>query len=254
MYVACSTQCFARLPLDRALRLIAELEFSKVDVGIIESGSHLKPSEVVADIPLAAQRIRIGPSVTPAAFTVEIETPDPAEFDRQLLAICKLARMSSVSVLSFKAAKSGTSTEAEVERVKRLVQLVEKEGLVFTLITCAGTLTEFPSQAVDLCKRVPGLGLTLDPSHFIHGPNQGNNFDEVFPFVRHVQLRDSGKAPGKFQVRIGQGEVEYGRIITLLQRHRYNRLLSVAIQDVPDANFVMESEVRKLKFLLESLV
>ena len=34
MYVACSTQCFARLPLDRALRLIAELEFSKVDVAI----------------------------------------------------------------------------------------------------------------------------------------------------------------------------------------------------------------------------
>ena len=40
MYVACSTQCFARLPLERALRLMAELEFSKVDVAISEFGTH----------------------------------------------------------------------------------------------------------------------------------------------------------------------------------------------------------------------
>src|SRR6185295_19941361 len=44
--VACSTLCFARFPLDRALRMIGELEFSKVDVAIHEDGPHLKPSEV----------------------------------------------------------------------------------------------------------------------------------------------------------------------------------------------------------------
>src|SRR5947207_135349 len=31
VFVACSTQCFARHPLERALRIINELEFSKVD-------------------------------------------------------------------------------------------------------------------------------------------------------------------------------------------------------------------------------
>ena len=50
VYVACSTLCFARLPLERALRLIGELEFSKLDVAIHEKGPHLKPSEVAADI------------------------------------------------------------------------------------------------------------------------------------------------------------------------------------------------------------
>lgn len=48
--------------------------------------------------------------------------------------------------------------------------------------------------------------------------------------------------------------MEYGRIITMLNRHGYDRLLTVAIHDLPDSPFVMESEVRKLKFLLESLV
>jgi len=240
--------------LDRALRVIAELQFSKVDVAITESGSHLKPSEVAADIPLAAQRIRIGPSLTPSAFTVEIETPDPAEYEKQLSAICKLARMSNVSVLAFKAAKSGSALDAEVARLTKQVSAVEAQGLVFTLLTHAGTLTELPAQAIELCKRTPGLGLTLDPSHYINGPHQGGSFDELLPYVRHVHLRDSGKAPGKFQVKIGQGEVEYGRLITMLDRQRYDRLLTVAIHDLPDANVVMESEVRKLKFLLESLV
>src|SRR5882672_6514995 len=72
VYVACSTLCFARYPLERALRVIGELEFSKVDVAIHEQGPHLRPSEVAADVPLAAQRIRIGPSLTPAAIDLQI--------------------------------------------------------------------------------------------------------------------------------------------------------------------------------------
>ena len=123
-----------------------------------------------------------------------------------------------------------------------------------TLDTRIGTLTEDPDAAVWLCKHVAGLGLTIDPSHYLAGPHQGGNYDQVFPFVRHVRLRDTGRGANQFQVRVGQGEVEYGRIISQLARHHYDRLLSVEIYDIPDAPFVMEHEVRKLKFLLESLV
>jgi sugar phosphate isomerase/epimerase len=72
--------------------------------------------------------------------------------------------------------------------------------------------------------------------------------------VRHVHLRDTGRGAEQFQVRVGQGEIEYGRIISQLCRHDYDRLLTVAILDIPDAPFVMDAEVRKLKYLLESLI
>lgn len=254
MYVACSTQCFARLPLEGALRLIAELEFSKVDVAIHEKGPHLKPSDVVQDVALAAQRIRIGPSLSPAAFSVELAAAGEDETNAQLKAICKLARMSAVTVLTVAAAAVGTPLDAEVQRLRKLAALTLSEGVTLTVATRTGTLTETPAAARELCERVPGLGLTLDPSHYIHGPHQGGSFDELFPFVRHVHLRDTGRGPGKFQVRIGQGEVEYGRIISQLERCRYDRLLTVAIHDIADAPYPMETEVRKLKFLLESLV
>jgi sugar phosphate isomerase/epimerase len=252
--VACSTLCFGRHPLDRALRIIGELEFSKLDVAIHEDGPHLKPSEVAEDIGLAAQRIRIGPSLTPGAFSVEIAAAAAQEYQRQLRAICRLARMSTVSTITISAGPSGSGLDAEVERLKPLVKLALTEGIVLTVATKIGTLTELPDQAVVLCQRVPGLGLTLDPSHYIAGPHQGDCYDQVYPFVRHVHLRDTGRSPDQFQVRVGQGEIEYGRIISHLARFGYDRLLTVAIRDIPDAPFAMDSEVRKLKYLLESLV
>jgi sugar phosphate isomerase/epimerase len=234
--------------------MIGELEFNKVDVAIHEQGPHLRPSEVADDISLAAQRLRIGPSLAPAAFSIETETAGPTELSRQLKAICRLARLSTVPLLTVSAAPVGSGIDAEVKRLRKLARFVEAEGLVLTVLTRIGTLTETPAAAVELCERVPGLGLTLDPSHYINGPHQGESFDEVYPYVRHVHLRDTGRAPGKFQVRVGQGEVEYGRIISHLQRRHYDRLLTVAIHDVAEAPFPMETEVRKMKFLLESLV
>src|SRR5262249_22237865 len=151
-------------------------------------------------------------------------------------------------------AAAETPLEEEKQRLTKLLEIADTEGILVTVATLTGTLTQTPEQAVELCEQVPGLGLTLDPSHYTAGPHQGKNYDGVFQYVRHVHLRDTGRGPNQFQVRIGQGEVEYGRIISQLARFHYERALSVDIRDIPDAAFAMEPEVRKLKYLLESLV
>ena len=102
-----------------------------------------------------------------------------------------------------------------------------------------------PDSAVALCEKVPGLGLTLDPSHYTAGPHQGKNYDKVFPHVRHVHLRDTGKGPNQFQVRVGQGEIEYGRIVSQLARQRYQA-------GVTDILTVLDSQ-RSLLSLEDSL-
>jgi sugar phosphate isomerase/epimerase len=254
VFVACSTLCFGRYPLDRALRAISELEFNKIDVAVHERGPHLRPSEIAGDVGRFAQRIRIGSSLSPCAFSVEIEAADAEEYQRQLRAVCRLARLSTVPVISIPAAPSGSGLNAEIDRLQQLVRLAAAEGVILTIETRIGTLAEQPGTAVDLCQRVPGLGLTLDPSHYIAGPNQNKSFDQVYPYVRHVRLRDTGRSADQFQLRVGQGEVEYGRIAAQLARFRYDLALTVDIRDIPDAAFDMGPEVRKLKFLLESLV
>ena len=98
----------------------------------------------------------------------------------------------------------------------------------------------------------PGLGVTLDPSHYIGGQHPRAEYDVLYPHVRHVRLRDT--TPDRPQVRIGQGQIEYGKIVTLLERENYTRALTVDIRDVPQNDYPIEPEVRKLKFLLESMV
>jgi sugar phosphate isomerase/epimerase len=254
VYVACSSLCFGRYPLDQALRTIAELGFSKVEVALHENGPHLKPSQVLEDIGVAGQSLRVGPGLAPAAFSVEIAADDDAEHDQQLRGVCRLARLTMVPLLTISAAPAGSALDAEARRLTRLVQICEGEGIRLTLDTRLGTLTEDPEITVRLCRQVPGLGLTLDPSPYIAGPHASKPLDELFPFVQHVHLRDTGRGPNQFQVRVGQGEVEYGRLISQLARHNYNRLLTVDIRDSNEPPFPMEPEVRKLKYLLESLV
>jgi sugar phosphate isomerase/epimerase len=246
--------CFGRHRFEEALRIIGELQFNKFDVAIHEQGPHLRPSQVAADVAAAATRLRFSPGLTPAAFSVAIEAADEKEYDRQFQCVCRLARLATVPLVTISAATSGSGMDAEIARLSKLAREADKEGVILTLATVTGTLTEDPDQALALCKAVPGLGLTLDPSHYLTGPHAAKGYDHLFPYVRHVHLRDTGRGPNQFQVRVGQGEIEYGRIIAQLSRLHYHRCLTVDIRDIPDAPFAMEPEVRKLKYLLESLV
>jgi sugar phosphate isomerase/epimerase len=123
---------------------------------------------------------------------------------------------------------------------------------MLTIETHSQTLTSTPTAAADLCRQVPGLGLTLDPSHYLVGTQPTDEYDNLMPFVRHVRLRDT--APSRLQVQVGQGQLEYGKIISQLSREHYERALSVDIHDTPEPGYPMEPEVRKLKYLLESMV
>ena len=92
--------------------------------------------------------------------------------------------------------------------------------------------------------------MTLDPSHFTCEPNAGRNYEKLLKYTYHVQLRDTSKT--ELQVRVGQGEIDYGRLLNLLRRTRYDRALSVDMR--PMAHTDHAGEMRKLRLLLESLL
>lgn len=255
MYVACSTLCFGSQSLSDALRSIGDMGFAKADIALTEGGPHLSPTEVAADPSKAAQMLKSSPGVSAAAFHVEFGSDrSPAEVEQQLRAICRLARVLAVPVVSLPAAATESDFAAEIERLTRFVRIATTEGVTCAVETLIGTFTESPGKAVELCRAVPGLGIALDPSHYVAGPFHSQEFDELYPFVKHVRLRDSGGNPEKFQVRVGQGQIEYGKIVNSLSRCRYGYTLSVDIRDQPEPPFPMQQEVRKLKYLLESLI
>jgi sugar phosphate isomerase/epimerase len=251
--VACSTLCFGRHPLDEALRMIRDMRFAKADLAVHAVGPHLRPADVTADVGKVAQKLKAA-NVAFAAIHLDFDPPGADDPRDQLRAVCRLARLLAVPVLTVSAAASGSDAAEDVARLSDWVKVAEGEGLILTVETRTGTLTEDVPGTVELCKRVPGLGVTLDPSHYAAGPHAAGGFDALYPYVRHVRLRDSGPTPNQFQVRVGQGDIEYGKIIAHLARFKYERALTVDVRDVPDSPFPIEPEVRKLKFLLESLV
>lgn len=253
MYVACSTLCFAKHSLDEALRTIREMNFTKADLAIHEDGPHLKPSDLTGDLTKIAQRLR-ATNVSFAAIHARFSDYDGPEIRKQFRGVCRLARLLTVPLVSILAAPKGSDPDVDVARLQDWVEIAQVEGVILTVETNSTTLTAEPSNAIELCKRVPGLGLTLDPSYYIsreHGPI---DFDKLYPYVRHVRLRDSASKPESFQVRVGMGELEYGKLVTHLDRCRYDRALTVDVREMPSEEYPVEPEVRKLKYLLESLV
>lgn len=249
MYVAASSDCFPDLPLDVALSRLVDLEYTRVEITLRESSGQLKPSEVLADMDHAVGRCRQTQRLTPVAYFVDI-TAEGDEYYRQFSACCKLAKATKVVTLAVPSAELGTPFNAEVERLQDLVSIASAEGCLVAVKTEVGRVTQDPDTAVVLCDNVKGLGITLDPSHYIYGPHGGASYAQIMKYVYHVQLRDTSK--DKLQVRIGQGEIEYGKLVTQLTKHNYDRGLCVHILKTPDVDH--SAEMRKMRLLLESLL
>jgi sugar phosphate isomerase/epimerase len=251
VFVAAATGCFPQLSLEAALQRLVDLEYTRVEIDVRESGQHLKPSYVHANLELAVHACRDTQRLTPVALAVDIEAEGP-EYYAQFVSCCKLAKAIKVVAMTVRAGELGTPFNAEVERLRELVRIGTLEGVRVGLKTEAGRMTQDPDTAVVLCDNVKGLGITLDPSHYIYGAHAGAGYDQVLKYVVHVQLRDTSK--NALQVRVGQGEVEYGRLMTQLGKHKYSRALCVDIVDIPDSGVDHMAEMRKMRLLLESLL
>jgi sugar phosphate isomerase/epimerase len=247
--VAASTECFPNLSLDGALNRLVDLEFTSAEVDIHEGSNHLTPSQVHSNLEAATSACRATYRLNIAAYSVDI-TAEGKLYYEQFASCCKLAKATKVVCLVVPSSELGTPFNAEIERLRDMVAIASREGVLVALKTQAGRMTQDPDTAVVMCEQVKGLGLTLDPSHYIFGPHGGVNYDQVMKHVLHIHLRDTTK--DKFQVRVGQGVIEYGKLVSQLARHNANRALSVHIAEMPDVEHA--AELRKMRLLLESLL
>jgi len=255
LFVSASIECFPASAKEEAPAKLVDLEYSAIELPIHEEGnSWIRPSEVLANLDAAVDRCRDTRRLAVSALSVE-QTVDgaPLEGDlyyEQFAACCQLAKSLKVVPLVIPAAELGTPFNAEIERLRELVKIASFEGCLVALKTQIGCMTEDPDTATVLCDNVKGLGLCLDPTHYITGPRQGRDFAKVMPYVFHVQLRDSTKT--EMHVRVGQGEIDYGKLVSQLVSEKYNRALAVHVP--PLEGYDHRAELRKIRLLLESLL
>ncbi len=249
MYVAVSTDCLPDLQMPEVVEAFVDLEFTTVELALRENGSPLSPSRIDADFDKAANLARRSHRLEVCSYDVHIDATGE-EYFTQFGAICRLGKATKVVTLTVPSGELGTPFNEEVERLQRLVDIATDEGVRVAMKSQIGRLSADPETVKVLCDNVKGLGLTLDPSHYHCGPHAHKNLDRIMEFVFHVHLRDSKK--DQLQVRVGQGEIDYGRFVSMLTRVGYQHALSIQMSPMPE--FEQRGELRKLRLLLETLL
>ncbi len=247
VFVAASTVCFADKSFEDACQLLADLEFDKLELWLHEGSPQIQPAEVAADPEAFALHYRETTRITPAAICLA----DDIAAD-QFAGISRAAKLLHVTQVTVPAAPLGTPFNSEIERLRELLGVASRDGIRLSIKTETGRLTEDPDTAVELCGSVKGLGLTLDPSHYLAGSRRVESFERLAPHVYHVHLRDSSS--DSLQVKVGLGEIDYSRLIMQLRSVGYSRALSVELIPSLTDSETRPLEMRKLRMLLDSLL
>lgn len=247
MQIAGSTRSLWDLPFPAACSQLQDLGFDKVEIWVSSQFEQLTTAQIVNNTESVITSFRDASRLSPVAVFVEDQL-EISDFRR----IVQFAEAMRIGQITVPASPLGTPFNSEIDRLRECNHLCVEEGIRLSILTKTGLLSEDPHTATELCQSVKGLGLTLDPTYYVHTPRGEVDFDVVFPHVSHVQLRDS--SPTELQVPAGLGSVDYNKIISSLRNEDYDRTLSVDLLPRTMTGEERLLELRKLRLLLESLL
>ncbi|MEQ8211914.1 MAG: TIM barrel protein [Lacipirellulaceae bacterium] len=255
MIVCASMECFPDLPKDEVAGALVDLEYTAIELPVHASGvSWAAPGGIAANLEEAVEAFRDTKRLNISALSFDTEgseaAPGSDAYYEQFTALCKLAKALRIVPIVVPAAEQGTPFNEEIDRLRELVKIASLEGVLVAMKTSLGCMSEDPDTAAVLCDNVKGLGVCLDPSCYIAGPWQGKDFAKIVPYTYHVHVRDS--TTSKYHVRVGQGELDYGKLISQLEAAKYKGALSVHMPPLEDLDH--KAEMRKMRLLLESLL
>ena len=235
MEVAGSTLSFSRAPLAEALAGLAGMGFRTVELAALEGWAHIAPSRLADDLTGEVDRVREALAATgmrPVAINAGLGVGEPGEQLRRGAALFRFAAALDVPVVTLPAGAVAAGLDRAGAALRPLLAAAARSGVTLAVETHMGAVTERPADAASLCGDLPGLRLTLDPSHYWAGPAQGTGWAAVVPFVAHVHLRDAGLGGWPdIQVWPGRGAVDFAAVRAALRAAGYGGRMSVEYID-----------------------
>lgn len=250
MLVSVSTDCFSHLTvsLDELLDRVTDIGFTSIEL-VVGEGKLIESSTIASTSDLISRVLRTSRRVLASAYYLSLD-PNVPDYSDIFYQTCLLARMTTVVLVVVRPSMAGIPYNDEVDRLRALVDTGKKQGVVVAITTEHARITETPDAVYSLCKAVPGLSVSLDPSHYIYGYPKPKDYDSIMPHVAHLRLRDTSSKV--FQTQVGQGKLEYSKLMIQLKKCNYQRALCVDLGVLPDLDPI--GEMRKMRLLLESLL
>jgi sugar phosphate isomerase/epimerase len=98
-------------------------------------------------------------------------------------------------------------------------------GLTFGTEAHVGSIASTPEAAAELVRRVPGLTLTLDYTHFTRAGIPDRRVEPLVRHASHVHMR--GACRGRLQCNFAQNTIDYPRMLAAMQRAGYRGWIGI---------------------------
>lgn len=244
--LACADFTFPLLPHHQVLQLIAMLNLQGVDVGLFESRSHLWPSREFANIGYAARQLKsklddlglqaadIFLQMDPDFRPYAVNHPEAERRARardwfvKTLDYAGESGAKHITILPgvhFEEEADDESLARSAEELAWRVEQAQQHSLVLGVEAHVGSIAANPAAAADLIRRVPGLTLTLDYTHFTRVGAQDAEIEPLVQYASHFHIR--GARPGRLQERFAHNTIDYGRVLEVCKTQNYQGWLGL---------------------------
>ena len=263
---------FGPKQLEEAARIVQQLGFQTVDLGVCLGNTQINPfeasehPEAVADrVNRTLDRLKLLPGECFVLdFGQPINHPDPmirSETRKRfgpLTRFAKLVGCPSIMLIPgivYEHLGREASYDLSVKELRELCQIANDNQIRMNIEPCEPSIVQDPRDAARICRDVPGLGLTLDYSHFIDPGYSQSEVEALHPFARHFHARQAAR--GKRVETVERGTVDFQRIFSLLKRDNYQGIVAVEYVDCQttrDCGVDVWVETPKMKSELERLI
>jgi sugar phosphate isomerase/epimerase len=243
---ACADFTFPLLRHAHALDLIANLGFRGVDIGLFEQRSHLWPSREFQRPGASARRLKraLGDRGLVAADIFLQMRPDftsfainqPAAGRRrkardwflrtlEYAAVVGSRHVTTLPGVVFAEEGRAASLARSADELAWRVEQSRAAGLVFGTEAHVGSIVPTPETAADLVRRVPGLTLTLDYTHFTRAGIPDRRIEPLVRHASHVHMRCACR--GRLQCNFRQNTIDFPRMLAAMERAGYRGWIGV---------------------------
>ena len=248
MHLSVSNYSFEAIPLEGTLAIARAMGFNVVDIGGFHARGrcNFEPDEVGANpeqqaallksllekYQLAAGDFFVQFGADPVERSMN--DPDPEVHRRNLAAFpgivrfCQLIGAHGITILpgvDHPQRQLAENLDASASMLPNFVKMAQDGGLQLLFEPHMGSVTLTPERAIELCKRVPGLKVALDYTHFLVQYISVERAHKLIPYAGLVHVRQA--RPGKLQTRDVEGTLDYVDIVHRLKAAGYDGFLSL---------------------------
>ena len=115
------------------------------------------------------------------------------------------------------------SRQLAVDALRFQHEVCSTKGLQLNIEPHWHSLAESPESAIWFCEQVPGIGLTLDYSHFIAQGYTQDDVEQLHAYTRHFHARQARK--GATNATITDGTIDFKRIMHKFQQDHWDGVI-----------------------------